>query len=56
MLSCDKMGVEIRLRWGIWRSSGKTKLVSGGSIIICLTLLPNDMDGFDLELISLNTR
>ena len=41
-LSCDKMGVEIRLGWGMWRSSGETKLASGGSIITGLTLLRND--------------
>ena len=41
-LSCDKVGVEIRIGWRIWRSSGETKLVSGGSIIIGLSLLRKD--------------
>ena len=42
MLSCDKMGVEIGLAWGIWQGSGENKLVNSGSIIIYLTLLQND--------------
>ena len=41
-LSCDKMGVEIGLVWGIWQGSGENKLVNGGSIIIHLTLSQND--------------
>ena len=41
-LSCHKMGVEIGLGCGIWQSSGKNKLVNGGSIIIYLTLSQND--------------
>ena len=41
-LSCDKMGVEIGLAWGIWQGSGENKLVNGGSIIIYLTLFQND--------------